>query len=102
MQNKFLLLLILIVGCGKQVSISTTKLKNASESNALSVMKEGTLVRGNPDRIMQNGNPLTVSKYSSHLSLQFIKTIPMGQEISVKFEGDVKGTEVILRTLENK
>lgn len=97
-----LLLLILISACGKQVNISTDKLKAASESNALTAMKEGTLTRGNPSTISVPGATYNVSKYSSHLALQFINTIPQGQSISVRYIAQTEGAELVISKIENR
>lgn len=104
MVNQIILLTLLIsaAACGKKVNISTQKLQSASELNAVSAYTNGSLERGTPDKITTNGSTYVVSKYSSGLSLQFIKTIPMGQTIQIKYKGEVTNGELLLNELENQ
>jgi hypothetical protein len=108
MLNKFfpLLLLLLIMSCGKEVKLDTKKLESYSSITVAESQRaesSGTLIRANSagayDRLKSNGREYKISKYSSYLALTYIQKISPGNSVPVIWEGDVVNTEVVLRNL---
>ena len=100
-----LILLSLLISCGKQVDISTKKLQynsSLSDGNDKVVDQTGTLKRGSPDTVLLSGTSYPVSVYSSHLALEFIAGKPMTTEMAVKFRGKVKDSQYVLEYIEAK
>jgi len=92
--------LFLISSCGKNVSLSTKSLEyNSSLSDAATTAtdQEGIIKRGTPDYININGRSYKVSIYSSYAALEFIAAKPLSTQIPVKFRGEIKKNEMILK-----
>jgi hypothetical protein len=106
MVNKLTLILLLIVsGCGKDVSISTRELEtksSLSDGNATVTDQEGILKRGTPDFVIVSGVASKVSIYSSYASLEFIAVRPLNSQTPIKFRGKVKKNEMVLEYVEAK
>lgn len=106
MANKFFILItILLISCGKDVSISTKELQyNSTLSNGTSISsnQEGLLLRDTKDRLVVGGTTYNVSIYSSYLALEFIAARPLNSQHQVKFKGKLRGSEIILELIETK
>ncbi len=109
MASKILILFLFISSCGRDVSVSNTKLEsisNVTQSDATTVDKEGTLLKSSSsdvdDQILTDTGTLFVSKYSSFNALEFIKAKADGSETPVTYRGEVKGKEVFLEHIEEK
>ncbi|MCM2350428.1 MAG: hypothetical protein NDI69_10440 [Bacteriovoracaceae bacterium] len=103
---KFLLLTLLVTGCGREVKLSNSKLEKFSsitEADVSKIYKSGTLIRaaknGDSDYIKINSSTYKVSPYSSFDVLKFISNTPVGAEVSVKFSGTIKKTDIVLETI---
>lgn len=83
-----LILLLMAAACGKEVSISNTKLQSKSilVENGFS---KGTLIRGAEDKIIIAGRSYKVSEYSSNQAREFIKSQPLNVEIPIGLKGVV-------------
>ncbi|MBA2403891.1 MAG: hypothetical protein H0V66_03900 [Bdellovibrionales bacterium] len=94
-----LISLLLIAGCGKNVSISTKELESnsaLSDGNAQATPQEGIIKRGITDQIIVNNSYYKVSIYSSYLALEFIAIRPLNTQTPVRFRGKIKNNEMIL------
>ncbi len=102
----FILILILISSCGRQVDINTSKLESYSKLSEEQMNKEkvdAILFRlKSSDNIQYSGKSYNVSGQSSHLALSFIKSKSIGSNVKVRIKGKFKGTEVIIETIEEK
>src|SRR5262245_31352500 len=99
----FFILFMFLMGCGKDVNLSTARLEQQSSvtiADAAQAYTSGSLVRGEIDKIIVNSRTLTVSKYSSHLAQEFISSRPEGSTINVKFKGEVQGKEIVISKIE--
>jgi hypothetical protein len=96
-----LFVFLLLVSCGKQVSINNSKLESTSSlSTASTTLKDGVLFRlESGDNIQYSGRSYAVSKYSSHQALTFIKSVSIGARVSVRFKGTVKDTQVTIEEI---
>jgi hypothetical protein len=74
--------------CGKEVSISNSKLQSKSILVENGFTK-GTLIRGAEDKIIIAGRSYKVSEYSSNQATAFINGQPMNIEIPVELKGVV-------------
>jgi hypothetical protein len=106
MLNKILILLLL-VSCGRQVDLTNSKLESASrvtKAEEIPLTSTGTLIRatrnGDKDTLLSTGGSLTISPFSSHLALNFIAKTPAGAQVPVRYAGKVSGGEVVLTKLE--
>ena len=98
-----LLTLFMLASCGKDVNVSSTKLKNNSALNdgiASTPNADGLIRRGTKDTITTNGATYNVSMYSSHQALEFIAARPLGSQIQVRFKGKTKNGEMILEVIQ--
>ena len=104
MAIKLILLSLLAVGCGREVKIPN-KLATASQMSDADLkkfQKSGSLIKGTIDQIQYNGTMYKVSVYSSHSSLEFIKSIPAGQQVPVIFTGGINQSEFVLETISRR
>lgn len=98
--------LLLIVSCGKQVSIDHTALKDASQ---LQTKESNSLQKGVISKIKSTGNnyllyndfSYKVSENSSLLSKRFIEELPAGQT-HVLFKGKVLKEEIVISEISKK
>lgn len=102
--SKFLLLL-LIISCGKEVSISNSALERSAsitEGDSSKVTTEtAQLVKTtNYTQIIRGTRTYLVSGHSSYLALQFVGSLPVGSQISVRYRGEINGNEIALHTIE--
>ncbi len=88
MRIQLILILLFISACGKDVSISSTKLQSKSILVEDGFSK-GTLIRGVEDKIIIAGRPYKVSQYSSNQAQMFIKSQPLNIEIPIGLKGEV-------------
>ena len=106
MGNKLVLLFILaIFGCGKNVSISHSKLKDQSAilANNQTQLQDGILYRTQAEnRIATSGSNYKVSTYSSYLALEFIAAKSLGSQTQVSYRGTVKNNELVLEVILQK
>ncbi len=100
MVNKLLIIVLFIVsGCGKDVSISTRELESKSslsDGNSTATNQEGILKRGTPDFVIVSGVASKVSIYSSYASLEFIAVRPLNSQTPIKFRGKMKKNEMVM------
>ncbi len=98
MRISLCLLLLTLVGCGKEVNLDTSKLEQASQ---LTVPDQvGTLSRASGiDTISASGGTYKVSIYSSYNALEFIAKRPIPSSTSVRFRGKTQSSEIVLETL---
>jgi len=102
MGTKLLVIIFLAVGCGGDVSISSSKMKEGAEQNSLNygqANSTGMLTRGVPDRVTANNQPYVVSIYSSHAALEFIASKPLNTQMQVKFKAKIKNNELVIETI---
>ncbi len=100
-----LISLFLISSCGKDVSISGTKLQNnsgLSDGNSTITNQTGILKRGNPDIIIVNGQGTIVSIYSSYSALEFIAIRALNSQTPVNFRGKVKNGQMVIEYVQAK
>lgn len=100
---KILLILILTTSCGKDVNVSSAKMKERSEQDAYSYTETkamGVLTRGKPDKINTGTGIYPVSVYSSHAALEFIAGKPMNTQMNIKYKGVIKNQEIVLSIIE--
>lgn len=102
MVNKFFLLTLLtLISCGRDVNISTKSLENNSKlsngTNAATV--SASLHRGATDTITINGSSYKVSIYSSYAALEFIAAKPPGTQMPVFIKGVTKNSEFVLEII---
>ena len=104
MMNKIVFLLFfLVIACGKNVNISNQRLQsNSTLSTSSTDFQEGLLIRGKPDQIKLNSVLYSVSIYSSYNSLEFVASKPITSQLTVRFKGKVKNSEIVLETIQVK
>jgi hypothetical protein len=105
MLNKTLISLFILYGCGNNITLKGNKLENldslSSNSNT-SYKKFGTLKKGSPSVVTNEGRNYVVSIYSSKSALDFIKSLPLGTQVSVVFTGGIDKNEYVIETIERK
>lgn len=107
MVSKLLVISLFLISCGREVTLSNSKLEKFSsitEADSAKTLQTGTLLRasknGDSDYIKVSNTSYKVSPYSSFNALKFISLAAAGTEVSVKFTGTIKKTEIVLETLE--
>lgn len=98
-----LLSIFLLVSCGKDVSVSSTKLKNQSslsDGQAATPNADGLIKRGTKDTITTNGSTYNISIYSSYQALEFVAAKPLGTQVQVRFKGKTKNGEMVLEVVQ--
>lgn len=97
--------LILLVSCGKDVKF-TNQLESTSaisDAQPLAITQSAVIIRGtnpSPGRIMMGGQSYNISPFSSYVALNFINQQPLGIQVPVRIRGEVKGTEVYIKIIE--
>lgn len=106
MAIKSLILLLLFVGCGRDVNLTNSKLENSLQVNrppAVQLNQSGVLyrlsVKGTTDEIHVNGQKYKVSLHSSYNSLEFIAKMPISSVTNVSFKGTVVNNEILLESI---
>jgi hypothetical protein len=101
MKTRNLLLMFLIYSCGNNVKLINNKLEDQSPLTSKQMIKKsGTLIRGEKDKILFEEKTYPVSKYSSNLYLNFIKTIEKGRNVDVLFTGNLIEGEMIIEYID--
>lgn len=103
MRISLFLLLFILVGCGKEVNLDTSKME--STSKIVVPDQSGTLVRAQGgDTLTANGRSYKVSIYSSYNALEFVAAKPIPTTMGVRFKGKQNpndSNEIVLEVLEN-
>lgn len=103
MRNSLILLMFLIVGCGKQVTISHSKLEAYSQptpAQQQELVEQGILLRTGIEDVISLGSvSYQVSKHSSHQALQFINSKQVGTQTRVSIKGRVRNKEIVLTSV---
>ncbi len=100
-----IIILFLIVSCGPEVRLKENKLENITpltDAELLPYQKEGTLVKGQTPTVLYQSKTYEVSKYSSKQSQDFINSLSGGVSVPIIFTGGIKGTEVVLESVERR
>lgn len=96
--------LVLLASCGKDVKFTNHLEKNAvNQPQPLAVTQTATLVRTSatpPGRLIMNGRTYSISPFSSYVALSFINKQPDNVQVPVRIRGEVKGSEVYLKIIE--
>ncbi len=107
MGNRHFLLLFLLGlcgACGQDQTLANNKLEsfsNITVSDSTKVDKDGTLLRSTTaDTIGYQGTSYPISKYSSKQALDSVAKAPRGTTLTVRFNGDVMGSEMLLKVIE--
>ena len=105
MLSKTLIFLFILSGCGNNITLKENKLENldslSSNSNT-SYKKYGTLKKGTPSMVNIEGRNYIVSIYSSKSAIDFIKSLPLGAQVSIVFTGGIDNNELVIETIERK
>jgi hypothetical protein len=106
MANKILFFFLLFtMSCGREVKISNNQLEkysNVTMPDALTVSLNGTLIRNTPAQLSTQGKLLNISPYSSISAMNFINSLHLGSQTSVRFRGEVRGQEIVLTIIEKQ
>jgi hypothetical protein len=105
MLSKTLISLFILSGCGNNITLKENKLENLdslSSSTNTSYKKYGTLKKGSPSLVTFEGRNYIVSIYSSKSAIDFIKSLPVGAQVSVVFTGGIDNNEYVIETIERK
>ena len=92
-----------VLSCGPVKSLSDNKLEtfsNITVPSTLKVNQDGVLERTSLDKLSFGGSSYGISKYSSKAALTFVARAPRNTPVPVRFNGDVMGTEVLLKIVE--
>lgn len=106
MQTKLILFFIIFfVSCGKDV-----KFTNQLETNSLvtqaapvAVTQSGFVVKTSatpPGKFIMSGKTYNVSPFSSYMALNFISTQTEGAQVPVRVSGEIKGSEIYIKVIE--
>lgn len=99
MLNRLLMLSLFIsIGCGKDVTVSNLLEKQSAITQAESktVTQDGIFIKGSTNQLKIAGKSYKISKYSSHMALEHIASLPEG-ETPVKFFGEIKVDEIVIQ-----
>jgi hypothetical protein len=105
MRVQLVLLLALLVSCGKDVKF-TNQLETSNavtQASPVAISQQAVVIKTSatpPGKIIIGGQTLNVSPFSSYLALNFISAQPEGMQIPVKIRGEVKGNEVYIKVIE--
>ena len=100
-----ILLLLIVASCGNNIKLKENSLKNISSlspSEIKSYQKEGTFIKGTPEKITYNGTTYTVSIYSSKTFENFSNSIPANSQIAVLFTGGISGNELVVENIQRR
>lgn len=103
--NQCFILFLFLLGCGKDVNLSTAELQRQSSittADKTNAYTNGTLTKGTTTKLTFGSKTATVSPYSSHLALEYIAALPMGAQKPVKFKGEVSDNEVVISKIEDQ
>ncbi len=100
-----IMILVLLVSCGKDVKFTNQLEATSAITNAqpIAITQTATLIRGTnpaPGKLIMNGRNYNISPFSSYIAISFIDKQAMGVQVPVKIRGEVKGTEVYLKIIE--
>lgn len=100
-----LISLVLLGSCGKDVKFTNQLEATSAITNAqpIAVTQSAIIVRGAnpaPGQILMNGRTFNISPFSSYVALNFINQQPPGAQVPVRIRGEVKGTEVYIKLIE--
>lgn len=97
--------LLLIVSCGKQVSIDHTALEEASklQTKSAKTFQDGAISKmSNTNKyLVYNNSSYKISETSSRLSKEFIEKLPTGKT-EVTFKANFLGEEVAIQEISRK
>jgi hypothetical protein len=96
------ILLLLILGCGNNVKMTSNKLENLPGVDTLKYKKSGVLTKANPSKVNYQDKDYDVSKYSSKNAQEFINTLAFGVKTEISFTGGIEGNQIVLETIEKK
>ena len=100
-----LLILLIVASCGPNVKLKENKLQNVSPlspTEIKSYQKEGTFIKGTPDKITYNGTTYTVSIYSSKTFENFSNSIPSHSQVPILFTGGTSGSQIVVETIQKR
>ncbi len=97
--------LVLVASCGKDIKFTNQLEASSAITNAqpLAITQSATIIRGTnpaPGKLIMNGRTYNISPFSSYLALNFINQQAMGVQVPAKIRGEVKGTEVYIKIIE--
>lgn len=111
MQTKiFFFSLFLLVSCGNTAKLDTTKLESFSSITNAGTSKQsmtGTFIRADGGSITndviaydKDGVGYIFSKFSSQSAKEFRDKQTAGSQLKVKFDGEISGTDIVVRSIE--
>lgn len=100
-----IIFLVLLVSCGKDVKFTNQLESTSAITNAqpMAITQTAAIIRGSnpaPGKIIMNGRTYNISPFSSYLAINFINQQTEGVQVPVKIRGEVKGTEVYIKIIE--
>jgi hypothetical protein len=105
MLTKIFLLAFLLAGCGNNIQLKPNQLESQnslSDSQIAAYQKQGLFTKGEPSRIVYQNRSYNISKYSSKVTQDFIKSAPLGGEIPIVFIGGIEGNQIVVEGIKRK
>ncbi len=99
-----ILVLFLLVACGKDVKVDSTNLEAHSfvtAADSLKVNQSGTIRKvGAITTVTTGGKNYEVSPNSSYVALSYVGALRDGVSVPIKFKGTISGPEIVLELIE--
>lgn len=105
MRVQLILLLALLVSCGKDVKFTNQLESNSlvTQAEPIAVTQSAVITRSSanpPGTVSMNGKTYRISPFSSYVALNFVNQQVDGVGVSVKIRGEVQGSEIYLKVIE--
>jgi hypothetical protein len=95
--------LFLLVSCGKDVKFTDHLSEKSALAQPLAITQQATIVKSSsppPGKIIMGGRTYSISPFSSYVALKFINEQQENAQVPVRISGEVKGSEVYIKIIE--
>ncbi len=100
-----LFFLVFFAACGKDVKFTNQleQTNSITQAEPIAITQQAIIIRRSstpPGNIIINGRTYTISPFSSYVALNFINSQIDGAQVPVRIRGEVKGSEVYIKIIE--